>query len=675
MTTVNVEKLLEHYGDIIYKSLLIRRVEEKLLQLFSEGKINGTVHTCIGQELIGACLAKNLNKDDFIVSNHRGHGHYIAKTRDIKGLLAEVMGRKTGVCHGMGGSQHLFAHNFISNGIQGGMTPIAAGIALSYQIRAKKNIAIALIGDGTLGQGVLYEVLNICGIWSIPILFILENNGYAQSTSIKQSLSGNIKKRVEGFGIQYGETNTWDIDGLAFGMAKAVRIVRNNQTPYFLEVATYRLNSHSKGDDNRDEEEILRYLQKDILAQIIASESEGVTDQLSTINKQIEDAVKFADNSPVCESLKSTSNVFESVSYKNISFPKTTKRINKHIYDAFRELFIKDDNLIMIGEDIEYKTEFTPIPYGGAFKVTKDLSQLFEGRIKNTPISESAIVGIGTGLALAGMKPVVEIMFGDFISLTFDQIINHSTKFCSMFGKEIKVPLVIRTPMGGRRAYGPTHSQSLEKYLLGIPNLSIVALNHRINPVDIYNTIYAKSINPTLVIENKVLYTRRLNDNEILGFHMQCSNEDFPTFRLRANHDISPDITVICYGGMLEEVEKAVELALEQEEIICEIICPTLINPLNIEPILRSVIKTRKLLIVEEGNNAASFASEVSAMIAERGITLKKFRRVGVNVVIPCSFLAENNLLPSSNSILFEIKETHNECWDSSDFYSETDSK
>ncbi len=285
---MNTEELIDNYGEIIYTSLLIRRVEEKILQLFSEGKINGTVHTCIGQELIGACLAKDLDRNDFIVSNHRGHGHYIARTDDIKGLFAEIMGRKSGVCRGMGGSQHLLAHNYISNGIQGGMTPIAAGIALAYQIKAKKNIVIAFIGDGTLGEGVLYETLNICSLWNLQVLFILENNGYAQSTSIKQSFSGSLKKRAEGFGVQYIDADTWDIESLKSKIKKALNIVRNDQIPCFLEVETYRLMPHSKGDDNRYEEEILQYSKKDILTQLIESNVEVVNEYLSMIEKRIE---------------------------------------------------------------------------------------------------------------------------------------------------------------------------------------------------------------------------------------------------------------------------------------------------------------------------------------------------------------------------------------------------
>ncbi len=660
MSTSNFRQLLKKYSDIIYTSLLARRAEEKILQLFSEGKINGTVHTCIGQELIGACVANCSDKDDFIVSNHRGHGHYIARTGDIKGLLAEIMGRKTGACMGMGGSQHLFAHQFISNGIQGGMTPIAAGIALSHKIRNSKQIVITFIGDGTLGEGILYETLNFCGLWNLPILFILENNGYAQSTSMKQSFSGSVKKRVQGFGIQYKRTDTWDLDRLVTETANAVNITRNTQTPCFLEIQTYRLKPHSKGDDNRDIAEIKSYFKKDILSQIIDSNLKEVNAHLSKIDKKIEDAVNFSCNSPLLDTGNNSLKPMDRIEYKDCPNHQVDKRINELIYESFKNLFEKDNNLIMIGEDIEYKNQFTPNPYGGAFKVTKDLSQLFEGRIKNTPISEASIVGLGTGLALAGMKPIVEIMFGDFLTLAFDQIINHATKFCSMYGQLIDVPLVIRTPMGGRRGYGPTHSQSLEKYMFGIPNLSIIALNHRINPADIYSTIYKNNNNPTLVIENKVLYTRNLNNSGIVGFHIQCSNEIYPTLRITAKHNIAPDITVVCYGGMLEEVENAVEIAFEEEEIICEIICPTLVNPLNMAPIIDSVAKTQKLLTIEEGSHVAALGAEVAANISESGIALKKFKKIGINVVIPCSYSAEKNLLPNKNSIFSEIKEMHN---------------
>lgn len=184
------------------KAKLIREFEQLLLKLFGQGKLNGTVHTCVGQELVPVLLSAFIREEDTFFSNHRGHGHYIAKTDDVKGLLAEVMGRTTGCSGGFGGSQHLYKEkSFYSNGIQGGMAPIAAGYAFSRKISGKEGISVLFLGDGTLGEGTLYEAMNCAAIYQLPILFVLEHNGYAQSTCSKQTFAGTAKNRFEGFGL------------------------------------------------------------------------------------------------------------------------------------------------------------------------------------------------------------------------------------------------------------------------------------------------------------------------------------------------------------------------------------------------------------------------------------------------------------------------------------------
>ena len=310
----------------------------------------------------------------------------------------------------------------------------------------------------------------------------------------------------------------------------------------------------------------------------------------------------------------------------------------------------------MIGEDIEYVTPWTSIPYGGAFKVSKDLSEHFKN-VKNTPISEAAITGVGTGLAIRGMLPIIEIMFGDFMTLAFDQLYNHACKFYRMFNGQVSIPLIIRTPMGGKRGYGPTHSQSIEKHFLGITDLSIVALNYRIPPKDIYQSIFSQK-NPTIVIENKVLYTKRIQEQVLIGYESVVSNETYPTLKITPKRRV-PDITVLCYGELLEDVEKAVELAFEEEEIFCEIICPTQINPINIVPIIESVKHTQSLLTVEEGTNIASYSSEIAALIMEWNVPLKAFKRIANNNIIPSSYQSELNIIPNENSIFEKIKETY----------------
>jgi 2-oxoisovalerate dehydrogenase E1 component len=210
--------------------------------------------------------------------------------------------------------------------------------------------------------------------------------------------------------------------------------------------------------------------------------------------------------------------------------------------------------------------------------------------------------------------------------------------------------------MGGKRGYGPTHSQSLEKHFLGITDLSIVALNYRIPPKQLYQAAFTEN-NPTLVIENKVLYTKKLQTNVLLGYEVAISCEKYPTLKISPQNR-KPDMTILCYGEVLEDVEKAIELAFEEEEIFCEIICPSQISPINLTPILQSVTDTQSLLTVEEGTNIASYSSEIAAHIMEHNIQLKSFGRLANNEVIPSSAQAELNILPNKNSILKKIKET-----------------
>ena len=204
--------------ELLKKAVLIRRFEERLLSLFSEGKLNGTLHTCIGQEWSGIAVCEALLPRDTIFSNHRGHGHYLSRTGDVSGLLAEVMGRATGVSGGVGGTQHLFGEGFYSSGVQGGLTPVAVGSGLAHKLQGRANISVAFIGDGTLGQGVFYESLNIASKWEAPVVFVVENNGYAQSTPSSQTIAGSVEGRAAAFDIRSWHGSTWewkDLIGLA----------------------------------------------------------------------------------------------------------------------------------------------------------------------------------------------------------------------------------------------------------------------------------------------------------------------------------------------------------------------------------------------------------------------------------------------------------------------------
>lgn len=636
----------EKEAELLKKALLILRFEERLLSLFSEGKLNGTLHTCIGQEWSGIAVCEALLPGDTIFSNHRGHGHYLSRTGDVSGLLAEVMGRATGVSGGVGGTQHLFGEGFYSSGVQGGLTPVAVGSGLAHKWQGRANISVAFIGDGTLGQGVFYESLNIASKWEAPVVFVVENNGYAQSTPSSQTIAGSVEGRAAAFDIRSWHGSTWewkDLIGLAH---QAIEYARKEQKPAMLEIDTYRLSAHSKGDDHRDPAEVARYIQKDPLTKLQHSDPDLYASLSREVKTILDAAEAEASQAPLSTYHPAGTFLRRPVQWAERKFER--QRHVDLLHRALREAFEREARLIMIGEDIEG-------PYGGAFKVTRDLSTLFPERIRNTPISESATIGIASGLALNGFLPLVEIMFGDFLSLTFDQLFQHAAKFHDMSHGKCRVPLIVRTPMGGRRGYGPTHSQSIEKFFLGIPGLKVLALNNRFSPLELYRTLLSNLCQPTLVVENKILYTRFLDTEPPAGFTVEFSDELFPTTRITPLSS-TPNVTIVCYGGSLEEVEKAIPDLFHLDELLCEIICPSQIHPLNIDPILTSVTKTGRLLVVEEGPATAGFGSEVIARVAECSMQLRGARRLGYDGVVPACLDLELSLLPNPSTIIQAIR-------------------
>jgi TPP-dependent pyruvate/acetoin dehydrogenase alpha subunit len=258
---------LEEPRDIrFYRRMrFIRRFEETVLSLFEEGLLSGTTHAYIGQEADAVGIMEHLSEGDHVFSNHRCHGHYLARTGDALGLLAEIMGKEAGVCGGIGGSQHIFAPGFMSNGVLGGTVPTAAGIALAKKLRGDASISVVFIGDGALGEGVVYETLNLASLWQLPLLIVLENNEWAQSTPIRANTAGSLRTRFEAFGIPVHELDTTDVRAIDLAAAQEVAEVRAG-CPRVLLINTYRLCHHSKSDDNRPDEEVAQHWRTEPLA-------------------------------------------------------------------------------------------------------------------------------------------------------------------------------------------------------------------------------------------------------------------------------------------------------------------------------------------------------------------------------------------------------------------------
>lgn len=309
---------------------------------------------------------------------------------------------------------------------------------------------------------------------------------------------------------------------------------------------------------------------------------------------------------------------------------------------------MNDERMVFLDEDVLS-------PYGGAFKVAKDLSFLRPDRVFSTPISEAALTGISNGLALNGFKPYAEIMFGDFMTLAFDQIVNHASKFHHMFNKKVNCPVVVRTPMGGRRGYGPTHSQTLDKFLVGIDNVKTVALHTLMDPGDIYKAVYEEQ-HPVIVIENKTDYGKKVAQHQWKNFVYERNGDAFPVVRVRPAAS-APTLTIVTYGGMADVVAGMLEQVFMDADHKPELIIPSLISHLPVDLVAASAALTGRLLVIEEGSGFAGIGSELIASVTELVPHKIQTRRVAAHPVpIPSVKSLENIVLPDKNRILDEIK-------------------
>jgi 2-oxoisovalerate dehydrogenase E1 component len=636
----------------LQRAYLIRVVEERLLELFSQGKLAGTTHTCIGQELSAVQLAASLDRErDIVFSNHRCHGHFIAWTGDVEGLIAEIMGRQGGVCAGIGGSQHLCGRRFFSNGVQGGIVPVSVGLAFAERLRGGSGLVAVCIGDGTLGEGVVYESFNIAVKWRLPLLVMLENNLYAQSTHQSETLAGDICARAAAFGMRTFSGSTWEYAALGDTLQAAVGYVRREGAPAFVRVDTYRLAAHSKGDDDRAKTELDAFAARDPINILLRSlDPQRLEPELLELRARVERAVTTAAADVVSAAPASLPDPTFGTGHEPGSGIEPVTALEsgtqlEAINGALRTWLAEDERVVILGEDIR-------APYGGAFKVTRGLSQEFPGRVFNTPISEAGIVGVGNGLALGGKRPIVEIMFGDFLALCFDQLVNHAAKFKGMYARQVAAPLIVRTPMGGGRGYGPTHSQNLEKHVVGVPGLIVVVLHGRTRIDRLYRALRAVT-DPVLLIENKLLYRERADYPLPGGYRHMAARGPLPATVLVP--DAPPDITLVAFGRMSCLAERAAAALREREEIVVELIFPLVVSPLDTAVISDSVDRTGRLLVVEEGAEGFDLGAEVIARVcsAYQGSAPLRVRRLGARATpIPSSPELERGVLPDEQRIV-----------------------
>ncbi|MCB9117671.1 MAG: hypothetical protein H6639_22205 [Caldilineaceae bacterium] len=654
---------------------LIRRTEQTFFDLYERGLMAGTVHTSIGQEACAAGVVNALDRArDVIFSSHRAHGHFLAYSDEVDGLVAELLGRAGGIVGGVGGTQHLHIRNLYTNGVQGGIVPNAAGAALAEKLKQSGAIVVVFLGDGTMGQGVVYESMNLASLWSLPLLFVLEDNQYAQSTHRSQEHAGNLAGRAAAFGIEGAELEADDVFAVYEAASRAVDFVRANSRPYFLTLHTYRLAPHSKGDDTRSPEELERQWARDPLTLLAATLDAQRRDEINAaIETRIQAAVEkaLADEPQAVDEFRAAGmkrlgdwrlEIGESQSpnlvLSNLQSPVSNLQSPISYLESLRTtlhaILDHDPAAVVLGEDILD-------PYGGAFKVMQGLSTRFPDRVLTTPICEASIVGMSVGMALRGLHPIAEIMFGDFVTLAADQIVNHAAKYPAMYNGQVSMPLVIRTPMGGGRGYGPTHSQSLERLFFGIPHLKLVAASHAHDAGALLQQAVADP-EPVIFVENKLLYPLRLErGNATITREEAPDSHGYPVVTLR-NYGAgeSPDVTVIAYGGMSRLLVPLLE-RLADEEIRLLACLPACISPLDAAPLVAAARQSGRVLVVEESPVAfgwgAEVAAQISALAGDR--LLAPVARLGAApTVIPAAKALEDAVLPSTASIeaaIFEL--------------------
>lgn len=626
---------------VFQKAYQINQLETALLALFGAGELRGTIHTCLGQEMISAVFAQLVSADDVVFSNHRCHGHFLATHDSPYQLIAEIMGKAEGVVHGQGGSQHLITPQFYANGILGGTTAMACGRAFALKKRNEKGIAICFLGDGALHEGLVYEAMNIAAKWQLPLLFILENNQIAQSTPQSETLAGSIQGRAEAFGLNYLKADIWNIDELFSQMQQGFTQAHNFQAS-FLEVGCYRLAPHSKGDDHRPEAEREHYRLIDPLTLHLKTLSADEKKTFDHMAQAIQQDILKARSAAIPRAYEQRTKETSAYQQDDLLKPLLTK-----INTSLNSWLAQNPQNIFLGEDLRD-------PYGGAFKASKGLSTLYPQQVFNFPTSEAALVGFASGASMGGLSLIVEIMFADFMSLVFDQLYNHATKLQPLSPQTGRGNFLIRTPSGGGRGYGPTHSQSPEKYFATMPGLHVFLLHHRVSVADLYARMMNTLSAPTVVFEPKALYDFI---PAVLPTDWSVTTTPLNT-TIVSSHKVA-DVTLVALGAMSVLAEEAMR-QLAEEEVQVDLILPFMLHRLDLGCIVKSLRQSARLVIVEEGTEGAGFAERLIAQLHQKVPFTHRIVCSPAGIVPAASHL-EAEFLPSQRKIFVACCEVFDE--------------
>ena len=659
----------------IYSTMIkSRKYEEKLRDIYlsdkkplfsiAAGKIPGEMHLSAGQEPSAAWMSVLLRDDDFVYSTHRPHHTAISKGVDLNRMTAEIMGKHGGLSKGKGGHMHIFDTkvNFACAGIVGSSFPPALGAALASKLDGKDSIAVAYGGDGSLNQGMFLESLNLASLWKLPVIFVIENNDWAISVETKDSTPlENDAIRAKGFGMPGVHIKDNDPVKMYEAAEKAVKRARNGEGPTLISIDTYRYYGHFEGDPEvyRPKNQVKEILAKDPI-KIMGAEliEKGIItkDEDDRINnsamEEINQAFAFAENSPLPIGDDAMDDIYAPVNY---SINPTTKGRKIPMYIAISEAISQEmegnANVLYMGEDVG--------KYGGIFGATTGLLAKFgPERIRDTPISESAFIGSAAGLAAAGKRPIVELMFSDFVGVTLDPIMNHIAKNHYMSGGSVNMPVVITTAVGGGYGDAAQHSQTLYALFGHIPGLKVVVPS---------NSYDAKGLMISAIKDNNpVVY---MFHKGLLGLpwmpYPQSTVTEVPeeeyTIPIGKANIVKKgtDVTIVGIGSTVHMALEAAE-KLEEGKISAEVIDLRSIKPLDTDTVINSVSKTGSLIVADEDYQAFGLTSEIISTVSQKLFGKMKTAPARVSspdIPVPYSQRMEKYSLPDSKKIIDAVKE------------------
>lgn len=642
----------------LYRTLLFpRMVEEKMLVLLRQGRISKWF-SGIGQEAISAGVVSALAPDEWIMPLHRNLGIFTGRQMPLNKLFLQWQGSEEGYSKGRERSFHFGSREHHICGMISHLGPqlaLADGVALAYKLRHENKCALAFTGEGGTSEGDFHEALNLAAVWDLPVIFVIENNGYGLSTpAIEQFRCSRLADKGIGYGmesVQIDGNNILDVYDTIRGVREyCIR----EQKPYLVECMTFRMRGHEEASGTKyiPAELFEEWAKKDPVSSyetwlvdsglLFEEKIKEIRNEFRTI---IESAIAVTENAIVPDTEKELRDMYaeipmhDVITESNSPDPETapSKRFIEGIREGLWQSMEAQENLILMGQDIA--------AYGGAFKITEGFLEKFgKERVRNTPLCESAIVGASLGLALEGYKSVMEMQFADFATVGFNQIVNNLAKIHYRWGQSAST--VIRMPTGGGVGAGPFHSQSNEAWFIHVPGLKVV---YPSTPADAKGLLNAAILdtNPVLYFEHKVLYRSISGPVPEHYYIIEIGKANL----VRSGTDIS----IITYGA---GVHWATALADQNPEISFHILDLRSLLPLDYEAIRESVQKTGKVILLHEDTLTGGIGGEISAWIGEHCFELLDapvMRCASLDTAIPFNLQLEKNFM--ANARLWETVE------------------